>query len=45
MQASMPGVGFEPTTPMLERTNTIYALDCAATMVGSLGASPSPVVA
>jgi hypothetical protein len=26
-QTSMPRVGFEPTTMMFERTNTVHALD------------------
>jgi hypothetical protein len=32
----MPRVGFEPTIPVLERAKTVYALDCAATMIGLL---------
>jgi hypothetical protein len=30
----MPGVGFEPTTPVFKRVKTIHALDCAATVTG-----------
>jgi hypothetical protein len=33
---SMPGVGFEPTVPALERAKTVHALDRAATVIGSL---------
>jgi hypothetical protein len=29
-------VGFEPTIPVLERARTIYALDRAATGIGSV---------
>jgi hypothetical protein len=29
----MPGVGFEPTTPVFERTKTVHATGCAATVV------------
>jgi hypothetical protein len=32
---SMPRVGFEPTIPVLERANTVHALDCVATVIGS----------
>jgi hypothetical protein len=32
--ASMPGVGFEPTTPAFERAKTIHVLDRAATVIG-----------
>jgi hypothetical protein len=31
-QTSMPWVGFEPTIPASERTNTVHALDRAATV-------------
>jgi hypothetical protein len=31
----MPQVGFEPTTPVLQRANTVHALDGAATVIGS----------
>jgi hypothetical protein len=30
----MPWVGFEPTTPAIERAKTVYALDRTATMIG-----------
>jgi hypothetical protein len=30
----MPLVGFEPTTPVLERAKTVHALDSAATVTG-----------
>jgi hypothetical protein len=30
----MPGVGFEPTTPVFERAKTVHALDGAATVFG-----------
>jgi hypothetical protein len=30
----MPQVGFEPTTPVLERAKTVHALDSAATVIG-----------
>jgi hypothetical protein len=33
-QSSMPGVGFEPTTPVFERAKTIHALDSEATVIG-----------
>jgi hypothetical protein len=29
----MPRVGFEPTTPVLERTKTVHALDRAAAVI------------
>jgi hypothetical protein len=29
----MPGVGFEPTIPALERAKTVYASDDAATLI------------
>jgi hypothetical protein len=29
-------VGFEPAIPMFERANTVYALDRAATVIGSI---------
>jgi hypothetical protein len=32
---SMPRVGFEPTTPVLERAKTFHALDCVATVTGN----------
>jgi hypothetical protein len=34
---SMPPVGFETTTPVFERMKTVYALDRAATVIGSVG--------
>jgi hypothetical protein len=30
----MPQVGFEPTMPVIERVNTVYALDRATTVIG-----------
>jgi hypothetical protein len=30
----MPGVGFEPTTPVFERAKAAHALDRAATVIG-----------
>jgi hypothetical protein len=30
----MPRVGFEPTTPVSERTKTVHGLDHAATVIG-----------
>jgi hypothetical protein len=35
-QTSMPGVGFEPMTPLFERAKTVHALDGEATVIGSL---------
>jgi hypothetical protein len=32
----MPQVGFEPTIPVFERTNTVHALDRAASVIGIL---------
>jgi hypothetical protein len=32
----MPGVGFEPTTPVFEQAKTSHALDRAAAMIGEL---------
>jgi hypothetical protein len=32
----MPSVGFKPMILMLEWAKTVYALDCAATVIGSL---------
>jgi hypothetical protein len=32
----MPHVRLEPTTPVFERATTVYALDRAATLIGSL---------
>jgi hypothetical protein len=32
----MPLVAFEPTTAVFERTKTVHALDCEATVVGDL---------
>jgi hypothetical protein len=29
----MPSVGFEPTTPVFERTKTVHALDRGATVI------------
>jgi hypothetical protein len=31
----MPQVGFEPTIPVLERAETVQALDRVATVIGS----------
>jgi hypothetical protein len=33
----MPGLGFEPTTPVIVRTKTFHALDRAATVVCRIG--------
>jgi hypothetical protein len=33
-QTSMPRVGFEPMIPLFERTETVHALDRAATVIG-----------
>jgi hypothetical protein len=33
-QTSMPRMGYEPTTPVLERTKTVDALDRPATVIG-----------
>jgi hypothetical protein len=33
-QTSLPRVGIEPTTPVLEREKTVQALDSAATVIG-----------
>jgi hypothetical protein len=33
-QSSMPRVGFEPTTPVFERAETVHASDGAATVTG-----------
>jgi hypothetical protein len=35
----MPRVGFEPRTPVLERTKIVHALDHAAIFVGLLESS------
>jgi hypothetical protein len=32
----MPSVGFETTTPVLERTKTVHASDRAATVIGRI---------
>jgi hypothetical protein len=34
-QTSMPLVGFEPRIPVFKRAETVHALECAATMIGS----------
>jgi hypothetical protein len=34
IHVSMPRVGFEPTTPVLERAMTVHALDSGATVTG-----------
>jgi hypothetical protein len=31
----MPSVGFESTTPVFERAETVHALDRAATVIGT----------
>jgi hypothetical protein len=31
----MPRVGFEPTTPVFERTQTVHVLERAATLIGN----------
>jgi hypothetical protein len=33
-QTSMPGVEFEPTTPVFERAKTVHASGHAATVIG-----------
>jgi hypothetical protein len=38
-QTSMPRVGFEPTTPMLERVKIVHAADRVATVIGVLAIS------
>jgi hypothetical protein len=35
----MPLVGFEPTIPVFERAKTFHALDCAATVIGTMYAN------
>jgi hypothetical protein len=35
IQTSMSSVGFDPTTPMFERSKTVQVLDRAATVIGS----------
>jgi hypothetical protein len=35
----MPRVGFEPTTPVYERAQTVHALDRAATAIGVANAA------
>jgi hypothetical protein len=35
----MPGVGFEPTVPVLERAKTVHALDRVPTVIGPLMAT------
>jgi hypothetical protein len=35
-QTSLTSVGFEPTIPVFERAKTVYALDRAATVMGSM---------
>jgi hypothetical protein len=35
-QASMPRVGFEPTTPVFKRAKTVRALDRAKTVIGGV---------
>jgi hypothetical protein len=35
-QTSVPRVGFESTTPALDQTKTVHALDSAATVIGSI---------
>jgi hypothetical protein len=36
----MPREGFEPTIPAFEKPKTLHALDCAATVTGSVGIAP-----
>jgi hypothetical protein len=31
----MPRVGFEPTTPVFERTKAVHASDCGLAVIGS----------
>jgi hypothetical protein len=35
----MPGVGFETTTPVFERTKMVHALDDAATVIGGFSST------
>jgi hypothetical protein len=35
-QTSMPRVVFEPTFPLFERENTVYALDRVATVIAPI---------
>jgi hypothetical protein len=35
-QPSMPGVGFEPSTSVFEHVKKVHALDCVATVIGSI---------
>jgi hypothetical protein len=35
-QTSMSRVGFEPTIPVFGRAKTVHALDCAASVIGTL---------
>jgi hypothetical protein len=37
----MHQVGFEPTIPAFERAKTVYALDCATTVIDGTEASRS----
>jgi hypothetical protein len=39
-QTFMPGVGFEPTTPVFERAKTVHDLDRLATVIGKGKAVP-----
>jgi hypothetical protein len=34
-QTAIPGIGFEPKTPVFERAKTVYALYLAATVIGN----------
>jgi hypothetical protein len=43
-QTSMPQLGFEPTTPVFEWVKTIYALDCAGTMIGPYLTLPATIL-
>jgi hypothetical protein len=40
--SSIPGVKVELTTPVFERTKTVYVLDRAATAIGLIPLTPHP---
>jgi hypothetical protein len=44
IQASMPRVGFETTTPVFERAKTVHGLDRAATVVGLRAICPAHLI-
>jgi hypothetical protein len=39
-QTSMPQVGFKPTIPVLELAKTVHALECVATVIGTITCMP-----